>query len=96
MRANTSKILDCPEDKYLYGVVYALITLFFLIVLYPLIYVVSSSFSSSGAVLGGRVWLWPVEPSLTGYQYVFQYKEVFTSFRNSVLYTLSGTAINLC
>ncbi|HEY4571326.1 MAG TPA: hypothetical protein VIH10_17775, partial [Kribbella sp.] len=29
----------------------------------PLIYVVSSSFSSASAVSAGRVLLWPVEPS---------------------------------
>ena len=63
--------------------------------LYPLVYVVSSSFSSSRAVLGGRVWLFPVEPNLEAYRFVFQYQDVFTGFRNSVLYTLSGTLVNL-
>ena len=38
-----------------------------LIVLYPLVYIVSSSFSSVKAVLSGRVWLWPVDLSLDGY-----------------------------
>lgn len=95
MHPSRSSIRDCPEDKYLYGAVYFLVTLYFLVVLYPLVYVVSSSFSSSRAVLGGRVWLFPVEPNLEAYRFVFQYQDVFTGFRNSVLYTLSGTLVNL-
>ena len=51
---------------------YAMLSVFLIIVLYPLIYVVSASFSSSSAVLSGKVWLWPVEPTLEGYRAVFK------------------------
>ncbi len=37
------------------------------VVLYPIIYIVSSSFSSANAIIAGRVWLLPVEPSLKAY-----------------------------
>lgn len=53
----------CNENKNgadrLFTIVnYCVLTLVMLIVLYPLVYVVSASFSSSSAVLSGRVWLW--------------------------------------
>ena len=74
---------------------YVMLSLVLIIVLYPLIYVVSASFSSSSAVLSGRVWLWPVEPTLDGYKAVFKNAMVIKGFMNTVFYTLAGTAINL-
>ena len=62
---------------------------------YPLIYIVSASFSSTQAVVGGRVWLWPVEFSLLGYQTIFEYRAVWAGYANTVFYTVFGTAINV-
>jgi putative aldouronate transport system permease protein len=62
--------------------------------LYPMIYIVSCSFSSSVDVQAGRVWLWPLHPTLLGYQAVFQNDLVVTSFFNSVFYTLVGGAFS--
>jgi putative aldouronate transport system permease protein len=67
----------------------------FLIVLYPLIYVVSSSFSSSRAVISGQVWLWPVGWDLAGYEAVFNHKNIVTGFFNSFFYMVTGTLINV-
>ena len=45
----------------LYDVVNVIVlTVIALGVLYPLVYIVSSSFSNPAAVTSGRVWLWPV------------------------------------
>jgi multiple sugar transport system permease protein/putative aldouronate transport system permease protein len=66
-----------------------------LVVLYPLIFVVSSSFSSPSAVMTGRVFLWPVEPSLDGYAAVFRNRQIIIGFRNSMIYTSAGVALNL-
>ncbi len=65
------------------------------IVAYPLIYVVSASFSSTSAVMAGRVWLLPVEPSLKAYEAVFTYESIMTGYLNSAIYTVLGTAVNL-
>ena len=65
------------------------------VVLYPLVYVLSSSFSSPLAVITGRVWLLPVEPVLDGYKAVFQSKMVWTGYYNSIFYAVFGTAINV-
>jgi putative aldouronate transport system permease protein len=66
-----------------------------IIVLYPLIYIVSASFSSASAVMGGRVWLWPVDFSLKGYEAVFRNRDIMTGYMNSLIYTAFGTAANL-
>lgn len=74
---------------------YTILTVILLIVAYPLIYIVSASFSSTAAVMANRVWLWPVEPSLKGYEAVFNNKDILTGFGNSIFYTIAGTFVNL-
>ena len=69
--------------------------IFLIIIAYPLIFVVSSSFSSGNAVSMGRVILWPVEFTTIGYRLVFSHKAVWTGYMNTILYTLVGTAINI-
>lgn len=90
-----NKIDLCLSDKIMRAVVYTLMVLLIIIILYPLIYVVSSSFSSGEAVSTGKVLLWPVDFSLQGYKAVFAYKQVWVGYRNTIFYTLVGTALNL-
>ena len=66
-----------------------------LIVLYPLVYIVSSSFSSVKAVLSGHVWLWPVDLSLDGYRAVLNYSKTWIGYANTLVYTVVGTGINV-
>lgn len=65
------------------------------IVAYPLIYVLSSSFSSPSAVMSGKVWLLPVDFSLEGYEAIFKNKQVLIGYRNSLFYMVAGTCINV-
>jgi multiple sugar transport system permease protein/putative aldouronate transport system permease protein len=67
-----------------------------ILVSYPLIYVVSASFSSGDAVSSGKVLLWPVDFSLEGYNAVFKNKDIVGSYGNTILYTILGTIINVC
>ena len=66
-----------------------------IIVLLPLIYIVSASFSSAEAVIAGRVTLWPVDFSLLGYETIFEHKKVWNGFANSIFYTFFGTIFNV-
>ncbi|SHE14735.1 Inner membrane ABC transporter permease protein ycjP [Chlamydia abortus] len=66
-----------------------------LLVLYPLVYVLSASFSSPESLMGGRVWLFPVDIGLAGYKAVFEYKGVWIGYSNSLFYTVAGTVINV-
>ena len=73
-----------------------LVALLALIVLYPLVLTLSSSFSSGKAVTTGRVFLFPVEFTLKGYEEVFKYQKVWIGYKNTFLYTFGGTFINVC
>lgn len=43
----------------------------------------------------GTVWLWPKDLSWRGYEKLFQNKEIMQGYGNTILYTVSGTAINV-
>ena len=73
---------------------YLILLFFLLIVLYPLVYVVSASFSSARAVISGQVWLWPVDVTLDGYEAILRHNLLMRSFLNSVFYTVAGAAVS--
>ena len=93
--ANIKHIVLSPSDKVFYTLVYAITALSALVVIYPLIYILSASFSSGEAVTTGRVVLWPVDFSIEGYIKVFRYPDVFIGYRNTIFYTTVGTLINV-
>ncbi|WP_080835713.1 carbohydrate ABC transporter permease [Cohnella massiliensis] len=86
---------DSLGDK-LFGIINAaVLTLVLIAVLYPLWFVLIASISDAAAVLTGKVWLWPKDLTLAGYEIVLQNRELLNSYGNTVLYTVAGTAINL-
>ena len=91
----STSIRESVGDRIFLGGVYLFLTVVLLTVLYPLIYVVSSSFSSPLAVSSGRVWLWPVDFSLRGYQVTLSNPQIITGYVNSIYYTFFGTLISV-
>ena len=83
------------RDKVFNFVNLSIVTLFFLAVLFPLIYVVSASFSDPNKVIQGRVWLWPVGFNLEGYKAVFDNPRVMSGYLNSFIIMVGGTAVNV-
>ena len=83
------------RDKVFYTINYTLVSLFFLIVLYPLVFVISASFSSPEAMSAGRVWLFPIDVTLEGYIGVFNHKAVWIGYMNSLIYMVVGTAASV-
>ena len=90
-----NKIRASLSERIFYGIVVVIVALFGICVLYPVIYIISSSFSSPNAVMSGNVLLLPVDFTLTGYKAVLRYDNVWVGFRNSLFYMVFGTAINL-
>lgn len=94
-QARSNKIRPTVFDRVFNVINLALITLVLLLVAYPLLYVVSASFSDPILVSSGRVLLLPKGFTLEGYQKIFESTEIWRSFFNSVRYTLIGTALNI-
>ncbi len=94
-RKKSTAIQFSLEDKILYSIVTVVLTVFTILVAYPMIYVLSSSFSSGAAISSGQVILWPVDLSLEGYKAVFSHRYIIPAYRNTIFYTVAGTIINL-
>ena len=87
--------MKSKNDTLFQAVVYVLTALICLITLYPLIYVLSASFSDPARILGGDVVLWPVDVTTNAYRRVFASADILTGYRNTLLYTLFGTSLNM-
>ncbi|MDB5802097.1 MAG: sugar transporter permease, partial [Rhodocyclales bacterium] len=73
----------------------ALLLLFVLTTLYPIIYVISVSISTGTSVTTGRVFLFPVDIDFSAYKRVFQDHLFWTSYANTFFYTIFGTLTSL-
>ncbi|MEG0767806.1 MAG: carbohydrate ABC transporter permease [Clostridia bacterium] len=82
-------------DRLFFFIIHLLLIVLTALVCYPLIYVVSASFSSPRAVSSGQVVFFPVEFSLEGYTALFRNKNIWTGYANTIFYTLVGTFINV-
>lgn len=63
--------------------------------LYPFIYMLALSLSSTKAVLAGNVFLYPVGLHFGTYKTIFNYPNFFMAYRNTLFYTVAGTCISL-
>ncbi len=72
-----------------------LAVLIILVVMYPLVYVVSASFSNPLSITRGDVWLLPKRFTLEAYRSVFGNSKILTGYKNTVMITSAATAINL-
>lgn len=83
------------DEKIFDAVVNALAIIIVVVVLYPLIFIVSASFSDPALVLNGEVILLPKQITLEAYRNVFQNDQIWNGYGNTILYTAVGTVINL-
>jgi putative aldouronate transport system permease protein len=88
-------IKDTRGDRMFSAFNYIVLGAYLLIVLYPLIYILSASFSNAAAVTAGRVRLWPVDPTLIAYETIFKDPAIVRGFLNSIFYAVAGTAVNV-
>ncbi|MCJ8010263.1 carbohydrate ABC transporter permease [Paenibacillus sp. KQZ6P-2] len=90
-----SGVKETRGDKVFLICNYIYVFLAFLIVFYPLVYIVSASISDPKYVGSGEMWLWPKGITFDGYKRVFQTTSIWTGYGNTIVYTVVGTAINL-
>lgn len=95
MKARKIRTKQCFADNLFDAVNWIVLTLILIVILYPLIYVLSASFSDPETVNSGEMWLYPVSATLDGYARIFEYKEIWTGYRNTIEYTVVGTLLSL-
>ncbi|MGG1639034.1 carbohydrate ABC transporter permease [Paenibacillus sp. NRS-1760] len=82
-------------DRVFEGINRVVLILVTLVVLYPLVYVVSASISDPTYVNTGQMWLWPIDITFDGYRRVLDNPDIWTGYRNTIIYTVLGTSLNL-
>ena len=92
---HTKKIRRSREDVIFDVVLFIILTLIFIIVAYPLYFIIISSVSDPKAVAGGKVIFYPIGLNFKGYAEVFKDSRIIRSFLNSLFYTFCGTMLNL-
>lgn len=95
MARNPNKIRSTRSDRIFDVCNYIFLSIVGILVLYPLYFVLIASISDPNAVNNGQVVLYPVGFSLEGYQKLFEDSRIWVGYRNTVFYTVLGTALNL-
>ncbi len=95
MSKHTKRIRMSPGDRVFVVLNGFLLFLFFVATLYPILFVLSASFSDPTAVSTGKMILFPIDPTFQGYEFILQYKEIWTGYGNTLFYTIVGTMWNL-
>lgn len=74
------------------GILLLIITL---VLLYPLWFVVMASFSNPREIFDVPLLLWPKGLNFEGYKMILENKDIWLGMKNSIIYTVLGTLINL-
>ncbi|MCG7383480.1 carbohydrate ABC transporter permease [Paenibacillus sp. ACRRY] len=88
-------IRETRQDKIFLTLNYIYVTIAFLLVAYPLVYMISASISNPKEVASGAMWLFPKDITFEGYERVLQDQRIWSGYANTILYTVVGTAVNL-
>jgi putative aldouronate transport system permease protein len=82
-------------DFWFHLVMYAFLAVLTLFIVFPLLHVISGSLSSPVLVAKGQIVFWPEELTLKSYANVLKNESVWLGYRNTLIYALVGTSVNL-
>jgi len=83
------------SDKLFHALNTLFLLIAFMLVALPILNVIASSLSSPADVITGRVKIWPVNFTTYAYQEVFSSSKLIIGYRNSLIYMVVGTSINV-
>lgn len=83
------------SDKIFYGVNAFFLIVMALIVIYPLYFIIIASVSDPDAVLAGKVVLYPVDVTFSGFQKILERTDVWRGYLNTIIYTAITVVLSL-
>jgi len=83
------------EDKVFYLIIYVILGAIFIMVFYPLYFILVASVTDPKYVNLGQVLLYPKGFTFVGYQRVFEDSRIFIGYFNTIIYTVFGTVLGL-
>jgi len=85
------RTVDLRGDKKFDRIALVISILLFLIILYPLYFVIIASFSNPTMVVNGDVVFWPKGINFEGYRRILAEDEIWLGYRNTIAYAIVGT-----
>ena len=97
MADNTSNLykFDKGSNIFFYTINTFILLLLAFIVLYPLYFIIIASISDPDAVLAGKVFLYPVGITLSGFSKILEKADVWKGYLNTIIYTILTVVISL-
>lgn len=93
--ASLTRRKKMDSDRVLEILLYVWAAFTLLVVTYPLYFIIIASFSDPSAVGNGQVWFYPQGFTLDGYKELLKHANIWIGYKNTILYTITGTAIGL-
>ena len=91
----SKKIKLSREDRIFETLLMFFSIVLLFIVLYPIYFILVASISDPSAVANGQTLLLPKGVTLDGYKEVFKNSDIWIGYRNTIIYTVTGTLIAL-
>lgn len=82
-------------DKFFYAINAIFLGIMAIIVLYPLYFIIIAAISDPDAVLAGKVVLYPVGLTLSGFQKIIERTDIWRGYLNTIIYTLITVVLSL-
>ena len=87
---------DSSWQDRLFGAVVIILSIFvFVVIAYPLWFIIIASISNSNLVNLGKVTIWPKDILFYGYQQIAEDARIWTGYANTILYVVAGTILNM-
>lgn len=87
VRSRSGLLLDAVVYLVMIAVIASCLT--------PFVYMAALSLSSPAAIINNQVSFWPVGLNVNAYRQIFGYPNFLHAYRNTLFYTVAGTAIAL-
>lgn len=92
----TNSVMKETRGDKIFNVINCLfLGLMALIILYPLYFIIIASISDPDAVLAGKVVLYPVQVTLSGFQKIIERQDIWRGYLNTIIYTLLTVVLSL-
>ncbi len=96
MKIKRNRVLyDTKGDRIFSFVNGLLLTFITLLIVYPIYFILVASISDPTYVSLGQTFLFPRGVTLMGYEKILEFPQILNGYKNSIIYTVVGTCINL-
>lgn len=96
MAGKKNKIKEKSMSDRIFGAAILILSIFiFIIIAYPLWFIVIASISNSNLVNQGLVTIWPKDIRFYGYEQILGDSRIWSGYANTILYVLAGTLLNI-